>query len=322
MPRIGARRIGSFDGPQSGGFEAARLALRLHMRRASPLRRRRRASSAVPAVKEPHETSERELFVTAAVTVACLVAAPRAADYPLSLVALASLKSGATSVTSNVVIRVDRLMEESRRTRVTDALKYNGYLGFVPALRTLPVIGSIELAQAEGRHQVRVRDPKDDKGTRLVLVADRPLFFLNADAEKSKAGYELTIVELRIDGDGNATGSMTGAARVKLAPDGTRDARRLRGFAGAADGEQIGAEGIGLRAQVHLCPCTSAPVHLRDLLLDRRRIVLEQLGHRLRQVLLLLLRLGVRVERLADDAAPDQLRAALAAYMSSASCPT
>ena len=87
------------------------------------------------------------LFVTAAATVACLVAAPRAADYPLSLVALASLKSGATSVTSNVVIRVDRLMEESRRTRVTDALKYNGYLGFVPALRTLPTIGSIELAR-------------------------------------------------------------------------------------------------------------------------------------------------------------------------------
>ena len=72
------------------------------------------------------------LFVTAAATVACLVAAPSAADYPLSLVALASLKSGAPSVTSNVVIRVDRLMEESRRTRVTDALKYNGYLGFVP----------------------------------------------------------------------------------------------------------------------------------------------------------------------------------------------
>lgn len=160
------------------------------------------------------------LFVTAAATVACLVAAPRAADYPLSLVALASLKSGATSVTSNVVIRVDRLMEESRRTRVTDALKYNGYLGFVPALRTLPTIGSIELARRKVDIKYAV-ESKADKGTRLVLLADRPLFFLNADAEKAKAGYELTIVELHIAGDGNATGSMTGAAKVKLAPDGT-----------------------------------------------------------------------------------------------------
>ena len=150
----------------------------------------------------------------------CLVAVPRAADYPLSIVALASLKTGETSVTSNVVIRVDRLMEESRRTRVTDALKYNGYIGFVPALRTLPVIGSIDLA----RRKVDVKyahETRDDKGSRIVIVADRPLFFLNTDAEKSKAGYELTIVELRIASDGNATGVMTGAARVKLAPDGT-----------------------------------------------------------------------------------------------------
>jgi hypothetical protein len=150
----------------------------------------------------------------------CLVAVPRAAEYPLSLVAQASLKSGATTVTSDVVIRVDRLMEESRRVRVTDALKYNGYLGFVPALRALPPVGSIEVA----KRKVDVKyalETKDEKGPRLVLVADRPLFFLNTDAGKSKAGYELTIVELRIAGDGSATGEMTGAARVKLAPDGT-----------------------------------------------------------------------------------------------------
>ena len=90
----------------------------------------------------------------------CLVAVPRAADYPLSIVALASLKSGETSVTSNVVIRVDRLMEESRRTRVTDALKYNGYIGFVPALRTLPVIGSIDLARRKVDVKYRARDAR------------------------------------------------------------------------------------------------------------------------------------------------------------------
>jgi len=157
-------------------------------------------------------------FVAAAGMVACLAAAPRAADFPLNLVALASLKTGTTAVTTNVVIRVNRLMEESRRTRVMDAFKYNGYPGFVPALRTLPVIGSIELA----RRKVDVKyahETKDDQGPRLVLVADRPLFFLN-ESQKPKAGYELTIVELRLAGDGSGTGVMTGAARVKLAPDG------------------------------------------------------------------------------------------------------
>ena len=165
-------------------------------------------------------TSGARVVAAAVVAVGCLSAAPRAADYPLSLVALASLKSGDTSITSNVVIKVDRPMEESRRTRVTDALKYNGYLGFVPALRTLPVIGSIELA----RRRVDIKyahETKDEKGPRLVLLADRPLFFLNTDADKAKAGYELTIVELRLASDGTGTGSMTGAARVKLASDGS-----------------------------------------------------------------------------------------------------
>jgi hypothetical protein len=154
------------------------------------------------------------------VAACCLAGAPgAAADFPLSLVALASLKTGTTAVTSNIAIKVDRLMEESRRTRVMDAMKYNGYPGFVPALRSLPVIGSIALA----RRQVDIKyavETTDDKGPRLVLVADRPLFFLN-EAAKPKAGYELTIVELRFAKDGSATGSMTGAARVKLAPDGS-----------------------------------------------------------------------------------------------------
>jgi hypothetical protein len=160
-------------------------------------------------------------FVAAAVAAAgCLSAAPRAADYPLNLVAAFSLKSGDTTITSSVVIKADRLMEENRRVRVTDALKFGGYPGFVPALRALPAIGSIEVLKRKADIKYAV-ESKDEKGPRLVLVADRPLFFLSADAERSKAGYELTIVELRLTSNNTGTGSMTGAARVKLAPDGS-----------------------------------------------------------------------------------------------------
>ena len=52
-----------------------------------------------------------------------------------------------------------------------------------------------------------------------MLVADRPLFFLG-NPSKARAGYELTIVELRFDATGGVTGTMTGAARVKPSPDG------------------------------------------------------------------------------------------------------
>ena len=37
---------------------------------------------------------------------------------------------------------------------------------------------------------------------------------------KARAGYELTVVDLRLDDKGAGTGTMAGAARVKPAPGG------------------------------------------------------------------------------------------------------
>jgi hypothetical protein len=160
------------------------------------------------------------VVVAAAALVYSGVAARAAGDYPRTVVAQAkATTSGATSVTSTVTIKIDRLMEESRRTRVLDGLKYNGYQGFMNALRPLPVIGSI----ATPAKQVQVRyawETKADDRQRLVVVSDKPLFFLAADEAKARAGYELTVIELFLDARGTGTGTMAGAARVKPAPDG------------------------------------------------------------------------------------------------------
>src|SRR5262245_55481134 len=77
-------------------------------------------------------TAAAAVLVAAAVTVTVTV---RAATYPRTLVAQAKASNGATSVTSTVTIKIDRLVEPSRRTRVVDGLKYNGYQGFMNALR-------------------------------------------------------------------------------------------------------------------------------------------------------------------------------------------
>jgi hypothetical protein len=158
--------------------------------------------------------------VAVAGLLACWVVVTRAAvEYPLTMVADAQVKTEIAMVSASITIRVDRPMEASRWTRVTDALKFNGYPGFLNTLRTLPSIGTIEL----GTRKVLLRYSHEQPagaGSRLVLVADRPLFFLGGDAEKSRAGYELTIVEVTFDAQGRATGRMTGAARVKPAGDG------------------------------------------------------------------------------------------------------
>ena len=155
-----------------------------------------------------------------AVVVLWLGAAARAADeYPRTIVAQAQAASGVTKITSVVTIKIERLVTPATRTRLLDGLKYNGYQGFMNVLRPLPVVGTI----ATQSREVEVRyawETKAENRTRLVVVADKPLFFLSGDATKSKAGYELTVVDLQLDERGAGTGTLAGAARVKPAPDG------------------------------------------------------------------------------------------------------
>lgn len=142
-----------------------------------------------------------------------------AESYPLSAVADVTIKRGATTVTSVVTIKVDRLIDDLPRTRVMDALRFGGYGPSLNELRRLPAIGTISIPS----RSVDIRwaaETKTDAGTRLVLVADRPLFFLNGPEDKPRAGYELTVVELMFDKAGNATGTMSGASKVKPAGDG------------------------------------------------------------------------------------------------------
>src|SRR5947207_282331 len=134
--------------------------------------------------------------------VACLAGSARAAaDYPLVLTLDAVADTPTTAVTASVTVHVDRLMEESRRKKVTDALAYGGYGNFLPALRLLPPVGTITL---NGRTvSIRyAREQPEEAGRRLVLVADRPLFFLGGDPAKARAGYELTLLDLRFDATG------------------------------------------------------------------------------------------------------------------------
>src|SRR5262245_18269801 len=139
--------------------------------------------------------------------------------YPLNVTLEARAKTAATTINSSVTFSVERLMEESRRVRVTDGLKYNGYPGFLKVLRAIPPVGT--MATAARKVEIRYAYEQAHKdGRRLVLVADQPLFFLAADPAKARAGYELTIVELIVDGKGGVTGTMAGAARVKPGPDG------------------------------------------------------------------------------------------------------
>jgi hypothetical protein len=159
----------------------------------------------------------RALSVTVAALVCLHVPAGAAGVYPATILANAKAVDGATTVTSTITIKIDRLVEPSRRDRLIKGLRQDGYQGFMNVIWTLPAIGSIATQNA----QVDVKyawETQVQNRRRLVVVADKPLFFLSRDAQGRK-GYDLTVVELQFDDRGAATGTMAGAARVKPSPD-------------------------------------------------------------------------------------------------------
>src|SRR5262245_47912685 len=115
-------------------------------------------------------------FASLAVCVLLCGSTAHAVDFPIALSADAHAKKGATTITTTLTINVERLMNGTYRSRMHDALKFGGYPKFLSGLRGLPVIGKIEV---ENR-MVELRYAREDaleKGSKLVLVADRPLFF-------------------------------------------------------------------------------------------------------------------------------------------------
>jgi hypothetical protein len=158
--------------------------------------------------------------VLTALTLAALPNAVRAQSYPRTLVANAAVSGANGALTGTVTIHVDELMHDLDFKQVADALQYGGYLQFLPALRKLPEIGYVQIG--DRKTALKYARVRPGANPRLVLGTDRPIFFVGGGAPdaKAKAGYEVGVIELDIDAQGNGKGTMAAAARVKRGPDG------------------------------------------------------------------------------------------------------
>ena len=160
---------------------------------------------------------ERTAFVLAVAAV-LLMGRPivGAGTYPRTIAARAKATDGGTTITSTITIQINRLIEPSRRDRLLKAFDRNAYQGLMDVMRPLPVIGTISTQRAAVDAKYAWETPAQGK-TRLIVVADKPLFFLPGDEPKARPGYQLTVVQLLLDDRGAGTGLIAGAARVKRA---------------------------------------------------------------------------------------------------------
>ncbi len=145
---------------------------------------------------------------------------PAATGAPEILSGTAQAKSATSAVSALLEIRMPRYSSDFDRTTIETALKMGGYPRFLTTLRSSPEVGQVKLGDLAPVAIKYARERTSMAGRTLVLVADRPLFFVGSTKPNAppKAGYEVAVIELQLDGAGRGKGSMAAAARVK--PDG------------------------------------------------------------------------------------------------------
>jgi len=115
-----------------------------------------------------------------------------------------------------VTIQIDRYTPEHARTTMSDALKHNGYPGFLRALREAPPAGNVDI---NGRKvTIRwARQVPDATGRQFSFVTDQPIYFVGGALKnaKPKAGYEVGVILMHLDKAGKGDGTIAAAARVK-----------------------------------------------------------------------------------------------------------
>jgi hypothetical protein len=117
---------------------------------------------------------------------------------------------------AQVTIQIDQYTSDADRATIQEALRVGGFPGFLPALRSAPQVGYVEMS---GRKvPVRwARQQSTSKGRTITVVTESPLFFVgggNVDA-KPRKGFEVAVIQLEVDQVGLGTGSMAAAARVR-----------------------------------------------------------------------------------------------------------
>jgi hypothetical protein len=159
-------------------------------------------------------------FAFAALLTAGLSGVVLAQSYPRTLIATADVAGPTGSAKAEFKIQIERLMLDVDFNRVAEALKFGGYPKFLPALRDLPPVGYVQVG--ERQTVLKYARMRRDGQPRLVLGTDRPIFFVGGGAPdaKPKAGYEVGVIELEVDAQGNGQGTMAAAARVRPGPDG------------------------------------------------------------------------------------------------------
>jgi hypothetical protein len=161
-------------------------------------------------------------------TLALLLAVPAGASLPYgneraqgqgreTFTAFAVSTGGQRSnaVAEQLTFAVERWSTDAERQALADVLTERGPDALLDKLRAMPEVGYLRTPDSLG-YPLRYADqqPLPEGGRRIVFATDRPISFSETWNSSRTLDYPFTVVELRMDGQGEGEGKLSLATRV------------------------------------------------------------------------------------------------------------
>jgi hypothetical protein len=159
--------------------------------------------------------------VLAAGTIAPIHLGAQTAGTPERFVAMAVNMSGVGRTGATTVeIAVNRWSSDTDRDRLRTTLLEQGPGKLLKVLQDLPRVGYFRTPNSVGYdlHFAR-RTPLPDGGERVVLATDRRIGFWEAANQPRSIDYPFTLIEMRLNADGEGEGKLSLATKITIDSD-------------------------------------------------------------------------------------------------------
>ncbi|MBA2305880.1 MAG: hypothetical protein H0W08_25060 [Acidobacteria bacterium] len=118
---------------------------------------------------------------------------------------------------SPVTIRISRWTPEKENERLLGTLRDKGQDAFLRALLGVKPVGSIATPSSlRYNFFYAAETPTEERGRRIMLISDRPMQMAERIGGSPSRDYPFTVIELRLDKDGNGTGTLAQMAQLRL----------------------------------------------------------------------------------------------------------
>jgi len=154
--------------------------------------------------------------VPALVVLVCSLAFAQSNGQPERFTANAVLLSPEYGTRQQTVeMTVNRWSPNAERTRLVAVLQEKGPGELLKQLQKMKSVGRIRTPDSIG-YDLRYaqQTPSEDGGRTIVIATDRPIGFWEATQRPRSIDYPFTVIQMKLDRDGNGSGTLSYATRI------------------------------------------------------------------------------------------------------------